>query len=324
MKPEIEEGIIRWVRERTKFVPSFHVGWFGGEPLLRFDVIERLGEEFKRLSEERGFKFSMSISTNGYLMDEEKVQKLADLGLRYMQVTLDGPPEVHDARRRLVNGKGTFNVIMENLLTFNKIAPQVELRIRVNFDKTNIDDIPKLFKILPEGLREQAKIYFYPVFARPRTWEEIGCQPLLNPPQEIAKLLKESIKAHLRVSLDLGPRTAHCMAESWNYFVIGPDGSLYKCLEKIGSQDRVGYITLEGKVYTNHMLTKWLSIDPFEDKECRNCKLLPLCMGGCGFCRIYNEEKIHLAEKGAEEAILNIIYLQFKKEVEKGNLIEHH
>ncbi|MCD6170389.1 MAG: radical SAM protein [Candidatus Latescibacteria bacterium] len=82
MKPEIEEGILRWVREKTRFIQNFHVDWFGGEPLLPFDVINRLGSQFKRIAEERGCEYSVSMSTNGYLLTEDKIKQLVSSGLR--------------------------------------------------------------------------------------------------------------------------------------------------------------------------------------------------------------------------------------------------
>ncbi|RKY65687.1 MAG: hypothetical protein DRQ02_09905 [Candidatus Latescibacterota bacterium] len=319
MKPEIEEGIVRWVRERTRFVKTFHVSWFGGEPLLRFDVIKRLGSEFKKIAEDRGCQYGMSITTNGYLLDEEKIKQLVPLDLQRVQVTLDGPPEVHDRRRPLANGRGTFNQILENLVALDRLAPQVHITLRVNFDKTNLMYVPQLLHILPQGLRDRAGIYFRHVFSYHRNWSDMKCEKLANPSQNIAELQKKSIMSDFRhdPADSIGPMAAYCYADYWNRFVVGPEGNLYKCTVAIEPGDRVGYITPHGKAHTTPLLEKWASVDPFEDEECRNCKWLPVCMGGCSRPRVYGEAKVCFIEQGAAKEQLNNIYWQFKKEAQK-------
>jgi len=85
-----------------------------------------------------------------------------------------------------------------------------------------------------------------------------------------------------KISIPPMIRSVFCSAYTVNSFTIDPYLNLYKCWDLIGLDDyKVGFINEEGKPVFNENNLIWLSLDPFEIEECRNCKLLPLCMGGC-------------------------------------------
>jgi len=118
-----------------------------------------------------------------------------------VQVTLDGPPEVHDRRRPLANGRGTFNQILENLIVLGGLAPQVHVALRVNFDKTNFMYVPQLLDILPQALTHRVTVYFRHVFSSHRDWREIKCERLPDTSQKIAELSKKSVMADFKEEL---------------------------------------------------------------------------------------------------------------------------
>ncbi len=81
------------------------------------------------------------------------------------------------------------------------------------------------------------------------------------------------------------PTPSNCAAVSVNSYVVDPKGDLYKCWNHIGhEEDKVGSVQKGPQFDTN--LTKWLLFDPFNDKECKNCKMLSICMGGCPFTKV--------------------------------------
>lgn len=115
MTLEVEDAIIDLIKSVKTTISSMNVAWYGGEPLLRFDVIERLSKRIIQICKENNIQYFSSIVTNGYLLTPEIAKKLAEYQIKNIQVTLDGPKETHDKRRILANGEGSFEKIINNI-----------------------------------------------------------------------------------------------------------------------------------------------------------------------------------------------------------------
>lgn len=103
MTLEVEDAIIDLIKSVKTTISSMNVAWYGGEPLLRFDVIERLSKRIIQICKENNIQYFSSIVTNGYLLTPEIAKKLAEYQIKNIQVTLDGPKETHDKRRMSKN-----------------------------------------------------------------------------------------------------------------------------------------------------------------------------------------------------------------------------
>src|SRR5450759_2167415 len=116
MSAAVQSNIARLVRRYfDSGTKRLDVTWYGGEPLLAFSVVERLSKRFLSLCEEFGREYSAEIVTNGTLMSHEKAQQLASWKVKRAQITLDGVPELHDARRVPKNRKPTFCTILDGI-----------------------------------------------------------------------------------------------------------------------------------------------------------------------------------------------------------------
>ncbi|HEY5629533.1 MAG TPA: radical SAM protein, partial [Candidatus Limnocylindrales bacterium] len=115
-------------------IERFEVTWFGGEPLLGAERLYELSDAFIRRCDAAGVAYAAGIVTNGYLLTPDVARRLRDLRVGRAQVTLDGPAETHDLMRPLRNGKGTFEVILDNVVACADILP---ISIRVNLDTAN-------------------------------------------------------------------------------------------------------------------------------------------------------------------------------------------
>ena len=142
MSDEVKRRLVKLVEKKTKQARKFRLIWYGGEPLLALDTVAGLGRKFKEICEKNECKYEASIVTNGYLLTENVAERLRDSGVTSAEVILDGPPEVHDRRRPLKNGKGTFGTIFNNIKASSKI---IEVILRINIDKTNIHSAGDLF-----------------------------------------------------------------------------------------------------------------------------------------------------------------------------------
>jgi uncharacterized protein len=204
-----------------------------------------------------------------------------------LQISLDGSQENHDRTRFLAGGKPTYDRIVDNV---SKTCDEMDIHLRVNVDGVNHGSITDLLDDLERrGLAHKCFIYFAHVDDVNRNSKDYGDRCLTAP--QYAKIEAGLMKEALARGFTIGGRNLaqpigeFCGANSNNYFVIDSNAHLLKCYHDLGSADteEIGYIDEYGKevITSSDNLIKWLSWDPFEIDECRTCKVLPLCMGGC-------------------------------------------
>lgn len=287
MSPEVQEALLKFVR--TSLLPKsrgLSIEWFGGEPLLGISVIESLTRSFRQACHEKGFSGPTgSITTNGYLLTPETTARLIGLGVTSAQVTFDGPPEVHNRRRPLAGGLGSFDKILANLKT---IPPEFEVSIRINVDAGNRDCVFDLLTLLrDEGVIPRATPYVAKVESFSEecrssegiflTSEQFG--------QFKTELRARCLEAGIPWFSSDPPRLAaygFCIVDQPKGFVVQPDGKLLKCWAEAGNSTGTPVAHLLDEKTWNHMACSPLqSRDPFDDEECCQCKILPACMGGC-------------------------------------------
>lgn len=291
MTNEMQDALLKWADEKVKRSKLFTVAWFGGEPLLAWNVIKGLSLNFQELCNKYEVKFRSSISTNGYLMTSDKVKEFCSMGIKNIQVTIDGPKEIHDVKRKLFPSNGsTYSVIIENLMTLIRFNGDISISLRVNFDKLNYEHIPRLLDEIPGEIKKRVEIYFRAVFPAPEKWgekkEAIDNKDLHKiDKNDIVPLFQEAQKRGFILSLNhLTLKLGYCEADFINHFVVDPNGGLHKCTVSFTPEKKIGQIMPDGKAEINtNLLAKWMSKDPFNDDPCRSCKILPLCFGGCNF-----------------------------------------
>ena len=145
MDEETQKNLMDFVKKHIAGVKSLYVTWFGGEPLIGMPVIEGLSRQLIELCEEKEITYSAGIVTNGYLLTKENAERLKECQVGRVQITLDGPKEIHDVRRPLVNGNGTYDIIMKNIMDVKEVLP-ISLRINVDYD--NIAEANKVMNFL--------------------------------------------------------------------------------------------------------------------------------------------------------------------------------
>lgn len=311
IKTEVMEALLNLVRKRTPHLNKFYAVWFGGEPLLRLDLIRELSSHFIKECLKNKCEYEAVIVSNGYLLSEKNIKELKEMKVRRAQVTLDGPPSIHNKRRRLKKGGETFNVIVNNLL---RAAEEMSITIKVNIDIKNEDAFPELLDYLeakglkrsnvqiapgPTGVYDDTAFYYKPYCMDVEEFRtaEIWLYKQLMGRGFIPRTLPLTI-------------SVFCTANLFREFLIDTDGYLYKCYPDIGKRDSaVGRLTLDGSMKMNYARwIKWLGYDPFDDEECMHCRYLPVCMGGCPLLRATKgQEKKCKFRKNLEE-ILKIYY----------------
>jgi len=302
MDEETEDALIRFIN-RFQLTETLHISWFGGEPLLRFEQICRLTEKIRKLSFK---KYYAELTTNGTLLTAEISSRLEDLAIKKIQITIDGPREIHDSRRKLATGGGTFDTILKNIDILMQSSWKGVLDIRVNVDKDNQEHYADLFNFLNERYRQYygTRVEIYSGITR--FYNETNserCSCGMNPEEVAQFVLSELKNGGIHTQFSYPQLTEHgCMATCKNAFAVGPKGNLYKCLLCIGNPKYCVGSIFPDKPWDNLLLAKFMEAgNSLNDPECLDCRYFPICSGGCVWIRMTGLEhcsflKNHLPE----------------------------
>jgi len=275
-------------------IKNLGVLWYGGEPLLFPEIIFDLSDYFIKYCQDKNIGYQASIVTNGYFLNKEMARDLKEIKIKSAQVTLDGPEVVHNIRRPLKNGGGTFERILANIL---ESADVLKIYIRVNIDRGNYTYLPQLLKQLKSAhLEKKVQISLglvTTISEACRDYEENCLKIKEFSPLEL-NTMNDLIKEGFAGFYFPKPIEVSCMAVSPQNFVIGPTGELYKCLETVGDEKEIigsiNSISLNNLNFISPNLAKWLSYDPFTVPECKHCEFLPICLGGCPLYHLKQSE----------------------------------
>lgn len=296
MSPEVWQALLRFTEEKVREAESLSVSWFGGEPTLCVDIIEDLSAKLFALCEKYDVPMNPgSIITNGYLLTEHVAKRLKKAGISRAQITLDGDRKTHDRRRPLQGGRGTFDRILDNVArTYNIL----DIQIRINIDRSNVDTaLGALEALEARGLQGKVGTYFGHVKPFTEACADVAAACLSN--KEFSELglalTKEALSRgftsfpYPRLQLD-----GVCGADKRLSYVVAPDGLLFKCWAEasLGAAWSVGTLFKgEPTPEQEENLRRFLEWDPMAYEQCRECRLLPICMGGCPYLGIHSPTK---------------------------------
>ncbi len=286
MARPVQDALIRWVEERAGSLRELHVTWYGGEPLLprSLEVVRNLSRAFIELSEKHGMEYNAHLVTNGYLLDRPKMEELASLKVGKVQVTLDGPPEIHDKRRHLTGGQGTFDRIVQNLEDTLDLA---EFQLRINVDRRNSMACLDVVQLLADkGLAAMVRPYIAQV-----TLDGAACGNIMElcySSEDYARVEVEIYREAAQRGLPLSRypfrlNGSFCTVDRVNGYVIAPSGSLFKCWHEVtmAPENSIGSVIDGVEPFHKVNEDRWLAWDPMEKSGCRSCDVLPICHGGC-------------------------------------------
>lgn len=323
MSPEVVEALKQFIVQKLDQMPEAQgvaITWFGGEPLMSPSVIESVQSFVNQLCEERGLGTSRSLVTNAYLLDDRMVDRLHALGEWVeVQVTVDGTPLVHNGRRHLVNGRATYDRVTQNASrAFERGLPIV---VRMNVDTEN-----STREALAAALQCFADRGVGNLIPNVYLGTIIDSTPECSHMSETRLTHQNSVRASLVLSRELlrlgfsaraplpSPACVMCTADSSTGYTVSPRGLLFKCWNEIHLPPAaaIGALSDQAPVRAADAARNqayWDAYDPLAKSECRECKAMPSCMGGCpweavrvkaehGVCgplKFYPEEYLQLA-----------------------------
>lgn len=284
MSPEVEEKLIRFIRGyRTN---RLNIVWYGGEPLLAFDRILSIDKKIK----EMGKSCYASMITNGYLLTEEKIAKLNELNIGYLQITLDGNEETHDSRRYRKDGGKTYATILENVGKVMESDFRGTLHIRVNVDSRNEEQFADVYRYFQNRYPADfgRRITVYPGFVKGDDHPDCSC--FFESERQGEFISKMYLKYGISpLSLFPSRDMQSCTLTKRHAFVVGPDGELYKCWDDVGIKEMVvGTLDVKNDWNMPLIAEGMVACSYLDSPECKECKLFPICNGGCHRIRMKN------------------------------------
>lgn len=306
MTYETADAVVRFIRERIESNPALEtmaLNGFGGEPLMFVDIFERICHPLIRLCDERGVKFKGHIITNAYFLTDDIVDRLVKCRITSAQVSIDGMPEVYAI------GKGvpteTFYRVVDNIAA---ACDRIKISVRVNVPRDGQVNASELRDYLLQERGLDGKISIY--IAQTRLYDESPETEKANfanwcemDKEFIGKFDPDKGSFNFR-SLTQKISDSHaspCKNICRYNACIGPKGELYPCEHYFGDERYICGSVLGGASDTD-ISDEFRKVKIPEGKECENCVVFPVCMGGCPDDNIHSRNVID-CEKYCEHLI---------------------
>lgn len=224
---------------------NLEVDFFGGEPLMNWQVVQELVSYGRSLEEKNGKKFRFTMTTNGVLLDEEKMEYL-NREMSNVVLSIDGRPEVHDFMRPFPSGAGSYDKILPKFQEFARRRGEKDYYVRGTFTRHNLDFSKDVLHLADLGFRQ---ISMEPVVAPEDAEYAIRQEDLPVIYEEYDTLARQMIERekegrgfqffHFMVDLSGGPcvykRLSGC-GSGTEYLAVTPWGDLYPCHQFVGEE----------------------------------------------------------------------------------------
>ncbi|MCL5291557.1 MAG: radical SAM protein [Actinobacteria bacterium] len=299
------------------------IALFGGEPLLPRN--RRVVRRALMLSSER--KLPVSVATNGVHLPLFKEELRAFASPLQVQVTLDGPREIHDRRRVAANGSGTYDEVVSAVNLLLDLGKSVNLR--VNVDSQNLPYLRELVDLIrrfgwPDY--ERFKCSLAPVTDHTGSgdnphlleeWELLGpIFDLFEEDRQVSEILQTGMFRslnHLRAVVEGGrssvPQLFYCEANNRESFEFGPDGLIYACSEAMDNPDHaIGRYRPELELF-EEKASLWDNRNVATIEKCRSCELAFFCGGGCAYSALARNGSLYEPHCGSIRKLIDV-YLE--------------
>ena len=287
--------------QNYKICKSLLLEWFGGEPLLCKATIVRIAKRLKAYCDENDVFFSMSMTTNGYLLDIETARVLSELNLISYQITIDGNESNHNQLRALKNGGKTWATIYHNLLAIKESEiKNVKIRIRINYHAELLDTITPFLEQLKADFND-TRFGIFMIKINPPVDKDLPYTFISDKAEILTQDYIFDLFSNEQIGIDeylanINPFAPICYARQNSVLVIDVDGTIRKCTEYLedNSYNNIGTIS-GGKFNINNDLhMQWLMPpnDLLEARKCRDCSDMPICLGGVCPAQWFREKRI--------------------------------
>ena len=268
---------------------NLEVDFFGGEPLMNFDVVKQLVAYARQIEKEHNKNFRFTLTTNGMLIDDDVID-FANKEMSNVVLSLDGRKEIHDRYRVDYSGKGSWDRIVPKFQQLVEAREGKNYYMRGTFTHRNPDFLNDIKQMLDLGFNE---LSMEPVVCAPGDPAELTEDDLpivLDQYEKLAELMLERNKQgkpftfyHYMIDLTGGPciykRISGC-GSGTEYMAVTPWGDLYPCHQFVGDEKfRLGDVWTG--VTNTEIQGEFAACNVYAHEECKDCWARLYCSGGC-------------------------------------------
>ena len=268
---------------------NLEVDFFGGEPLMNWDVVKRLVAYARSIEKEHGKNFRFTLTTNGMLIDDDVID-FANKEMSNVVLSLDGRPEINDHFRRDHAGRGSYETIVPKFQKLVKAREGKNYYVRGTFTHNNVDFTNDIFHMADLGFTE---LSMEPVVCPPDDPYALTEEDMPKILEQYEILAKEMLKRkkegrpftfyHYMLDLKHGPciykRITGC-GSGTEYMAVTPWGELYPCHQFVGDK-KYSLGDIWNGVKNLEVQDEFRSCNAYARPECNDCWAKLYCSGGC-------------------------------------------
>ena len=289
MSLEVGKKAIDFLIKASGKRKNLEVDFFGGEPLMNFDVVKGIVEYARSIEKENNKNFRFTITTNGILLNDEIMEYINE-NMHNVVLSIDGRKEIHDRMRPRAGGQGSYDNIVPKFQKLAESRNQTDYYVRGTFTRHNLDFGKDVLHLADLGFKQ---ISVEPVVADPDEDYAIQEEDLPVIFEEYERLAKDIIEKrkegkwfnffHFMIDLTGGPcvtkRLVGC-GSGTEYLAVTPTGDLYPCHQFVG-QEQFKMGTVDTGVERTDIRKEFEQCNVYNKPVCQNCWAKFYCSGGC-------------------------------------------
>ena len=291
MSAEVGKKAIDFIIANSGKRRNLEVDFFGGEPLMNFDVVKEIVEYGREQEKLHDKNFRFTITTNGILLDDEK-QKYINENMHNVVLSLDGRKEINDYMRPRAGGQGSYDIIVPKFQKLAESRNQTDYYLRGTFTHNNLDFSKDVFHIADDLGFKQVSVE--PVVAEATESYAITEDDLDTIFEEYEKLAeqlyirhktgeKDFNFFHFMVDLTGGPCIAKRLSgcgSGTEYLAVTPEGDLYPCHQFVGQEEyKIG--SVYNGIENTAIREEFANCNVYTKPDCKKCWAKFYCSGGC-------------------------------------------
>lgn len=306
MSFDVARRAIDFLIEHSKHHRNLDIDFFGGEPMMNWEVVKRTVEYARAIEAEHDKHFRFTFTTNGMLLNDE-VTAFLNEHMHNVVLSLDGRRDVHDRLRHTVSGKGSYDVIVPKFQRFVEQRGDMEYYVRGTYTKNNLDFTADIFHMADLGFH---RISMEPVIGDPSEPYMLSMDDVPVLMHQYERLANDMIRRnraayaaekagrrvsdlppsdqpyvfyHFMLDLENGPcihkRISGC-GSGTEYMAVTPWGDLYPCHQFVGEDAYAIGNVFEG-IKNTELISEFKSCNCYARQDCQACWAKLYCSGGC-------------------------------------------
>ena len=289
MSFEVGKRALDFLMEHSGTRRNLEVDFFGGEPLMNFQVVKDLVAYARSVEKERGKNFRFTLTTNGVLVDDDVIQ-WANRECSNVVLSLDGRKEIHDRYRVDYAGKGSWETIVPKFQKFVEARGGKDYYMRGTFTHANPDFLKDIQQMLDLGFTELSMEPVVCAADDPSALTEEDLPIVMEQYEKLAEKMLEHDKQgkpftfyHYMIDLTGGPciykRISGC-GSGTEYMAVTPWGDLYPCHQFVG-EERFKLGNIWDGVTNPDLREEFRACNAYSRPDCKDCWAKLYCSGGC-------------------------------------------